>query len=190
MPRARYLPNLGLTKDRSPTSSAPSQPGALIVYAIKETVFFTRTGSAWAVMHFSENTAGSFATFHTAQRLTAASNMEVTMRRRILVLGSVFLFALSGPLFAAGPGAGGHGTGTGTGSGASANTGTPRALGQPNQSCGSDSAPETPGDAFFAPGSAFNPFGIAGMMYAGQQAQNSNNPAAVSQYDVACANQR
>jgi len=112
------------------------------------------------------------------------------MRRQILILGSAFLIASSGSLFAAGPGAGGHGSSAGTGSGASANTATPRAFGQPNQSCGSDSAPETPGDAFFAPGSAFNPFGIAGTMYAGQQPQNSNNPAAVAQYDVACANQR
>lgn len=107
------------------------------------------------------------------------------MRRQILVLGSVFLFALSGPLFAAGPGGatgtGNHATGTGTSA--------PKAFGQPNQSCGSQSAPETPGDAFFAPGSAFNPFGVAGTQYAGQQPQNSNNPAAVSQYDVACANQ-
>jgi hypothetical protein len=113
--------------------------------------------------------------------------MEVTMRRQILVLGSVFLFALSGPLFAAGPG-GGH-AGSSTGTSTNASTGTPKAFGQPNQSCGSDTAPNTPGDAFFAPGSAFNPFGIAGTQYAGQQPQNSNNPAAVSQYDVACANQ-
>ena len=68
-------------------------------------------------------------------------------------------------------------------------TPTPGAFGQPNQSCGSDTAPFTPGDSMFAPGSAFNPGGIAGMMYAGQQPQNSGNPAAVSQYDVACFNQ-
>lgn len=66
---------------------------------------------------------------------------------------------------------------------------TPRALGQPNQSCGSTTAPNTPGHAASAPGSAFNPTGTAGMMYAGQQPQNSNNPVANSQYDVACANQ-
>jgi len=111
------------------------------------------------------------------------------MRRKILVLGSAFLFALSGPLFAAGPGGAAGNGNSGTGSGQSNSTGTPKAFGQPNQSCGSDSAPDTPGDAFFAPGSAFNPFGIAGTHYAGQQPQNSNNPAAVSQYDVACANQ-
>ena len=66
---------------------------------------------------------------------------------------------------------------------------TPRALGQPNQSCGSQTAPNTPGNAVNARGSAFNPNGVAGTMYAGQQPQNSNNPAAASQYDVACANQ-
>jgi hypothetical protein len=40
-----------------------------------------------------------------------------------------------------------------------------------------------------APGSAFNPDGTAGSVYAGQQPQNSRNTASVSQYDVACANQ-
>jgi hypothetical protein len=68
-------------------------------------------------------------------------------------------------------------------------SGTPKAIGQPNQSCGSATAPNTPGNAAAAPGSAFNTSGVAGTHYAGQQAQNSNNPAAVSQYDVACTNQ-
>lgn len=58
--------------------------------------------------------------------------------------------------------------------------------GQPNQSCGSSTAPNTPGNASSASGSAFNPNGQAGSVYAGQQPQNSNNPNAVSQYDVAC----
>jgi hypothetical protein len=58
--------------------------------------------------------------------------------------------------------------------------------GQPNQSCGSANAQSTPGNASSAPGSAFNPDGQAGSVYAGQQPQNSNNPNAVSQYDVAC----
>jgi hypothetical protein len=66
---------------------------------------------------------------------------------------------------------------------------TPRALGQPNQSCGSANAPNTPGNAASAPGSAFNPNGTAGMMYAGQQPQNSRNPASVAQYDVARSHQ-
>ncbi len=56
--------------------------------------------------------------------------------------------------------------------------------GQPNQSCQATTV--TPGNAVSAPGSAFNPSGTAGMVYAGQQPQNSNNPNAVSQYDVAC----
>lgn len=62
--------------------------------------------------------------------------------------------------------------------------------GQPNQSCGSASAPNTPGNAAGAPGSAFNPNGKAGSVYAGQQPQNSKNSASVSQYDVACSHQR
>ena len=65
----------------------------------------------------------------------------------------------------------------------------PGTQGQPNQSCGSTSAPNTPGNAASAPGSAFNPDGHAGTVYAGQQPQNSNNPNAVSQYDVACFQQ-
>jgi hypothetical protein len=58
--------------------------------------------------------------------------------------------------------------------------------GQPSQSCGSSTAPNTPGNASSASGSAFNPNGNAGTHYAGQQPQNSNNPKSVSQYDVAC----
>jgi|SRR5215470_6126563 len=66
---------------------------------------------------------------------------------------------------------------------AAANPGT---QGQPNQSCGSTAAPTTPGGSTTAQGSAFNPGGQAGSVYAGQQPQNSNNPNSVSQYDVAC----
>ncbi|MES2150324.1 MAG: hypothetical protein V4508_11105 [Pseudomonadota bacterium] len=65
----------------------------------------------------------------------------------------------------------------------------PSHTGQPNQSCGSATAPTTPGNAATAPGSAFNPDGKAGTVYAGEQPQNSRNPVSVSQYDVACANQ-
>ena len=61
--------------------------------------------------------------------------------------------------------------------------------GQPNQTCGSATAPNTPGNAAAAPGSAFNPSGMAGTVYAGQQPQNSVNTASVSQYDVACSHQ-
>ncbi len=65
-----------------------------------------------------------------------------------------------------------------------ANPHNPPGTGQPNQSCQAE--PSTPGNASTAPGSAFNTAGIAGSMYAGTQPQNSNNPASVSQYDVAC----
>ncbi len=60
----------------------------------------------------------------------------------------------------------------------------PPGSGQPNQSC--EDAGVTPGHAASAPGSAFNPDGHAGTVYAGEQPQNSNNPHSVSQYDVAC----
>ncbi len=58
------------------------------------------------------------------------------------------------------------------------------AAGQPNASCQAETS--TPGHAASAPGSAFNTSGKAGTVYAGQQPQNSGNPKAVSQYDVAC----
>jgi hypothetical protein len=69
-------------------------------------------------------------------------------------------------------------------------TTTTHTTGQPNQSCGSPTAPNTPGKAATAPGSAFNPNGKAGKVYAGQQPQNSRNPKSVSQYDVACSHQK
>lgn len=61
---------------------------------------------------------------------------------------------------------------------------SPGTQGQPNQSC--QAQPLTPGMSANAPGSAFNPNGKAGTVYAGTQPQNSNNPMSVSQYDVAC----
>ncbi len=61
---------------------------------------------------------------------------------------------------------------------------SPGTQGQPNQSC--QAQPMTPGNAATAPGSAFNTSGKAGTVYAGTQPQNSGNPMAVSQYDVAC----
>ena len=63
----------------------------------------------------------------------------------------------------------------------------PTHTGQPNASC--ETTPNTPGNSASAPGSAFNPDGIAGTKYAGTQPQNSKNTASVSQYDVACAHQ-
>ncbi len=60
----------------------------------------------------------------------------------------------------------------------------PLIAGQPNQSC--QVSLVTPGNSASALGSAFNPDGIAGTVYAGTQPQNSVNPLSVSQYDVAC----
>ena len=60
----------------------------------------------------------------------------------------------------------------------------PGTTGQPGASCQVTTV--TPGNAASAPGSAFNPDGTAGKVYAGQQTQNSSNPVSVSQYDVAC----
>jgi hypothetical protein len=79
----------------------------------------------------------------------------------------------------------------GAGSAAASN---PNTTGQPSQSCLSSTAPNEPGHAASAPGSAFNeptatsPGGKAGMMYAGngQTTSTPANGAAVSQYDVAC----
>ena len=62
---------------------------------------------------------------------------------------------------------------------------TARSTGQPNASC--EETPNQPGHSISAPGSAFNPDGVAGTKYAGEQPQNSRNPKSVSQYDVACA---
>ena len=64
----------------------------------------------------------------------------------------------------------------------------PNGTGPPDQTCGSVTAPETPGNAFFSPGSPFNPSGNAGTHYAGSQPQNSGNGQA-AQYDVACFQQ-
>jgi hypothetical protein len=70
---------------------------------------------------------------------------------------------------------------------ATAFAGNPSGTGQPSQTCGEGLASSTPSSATAsAPGSAFNPDGKAGMVYAGTQSQNSKNPVSVSQYDVAC----
>jgi hypothetical protein len=68
-----------------------------------------------------------------------------------------------------------------------ANTSSPfDHTGQPNQSCEDD--PFTPGNSATAPGSAFNPDGVAASVYAGEQAGiNDKNQHSVSQYDTACA---
>jgi hypothetical protein len=59
--------------------------------------------------------------------------------------------------------------------------------GQPFEECGEEDALNRPGHSEDARGSAFNPDGIAGQHYAGEQPQNSKNPKSVSQYDTACA---
>jgi hypothetical protein len=57
--------------------------------------------------------------------------------------------------------------------------------GQPDQSCEED--PFTPGNSATAPGSAFNPDGVSGSVYAGEQPGiNDKNDHSVSQYDTAC----
>ena len=63
----------------------------------------------------------------------------------------------------------------------------PGTAGQPNKSC--EVTKVTPGNAASAQGSAFNPDGHAGTVYAGEQPQNSQNPRSASQYDVACFQQ-
>ena len=67
---------------------------------------------------------------------------------------------------------------------------TTHTTGQPRQTCGSPTAPETPGHAASSPGSPFDPNGNAGTHYAGSQPQNSKNPTSVAQYDVACSHQK
>jgi len=72
------------------------------------------------------------------------------------------------------------------GAGVAAAAGNPAGTGQPSQTCGDPNAGMRPGHSMTAPGSAFNPDGKAGTVYAGEQPQNSRNPHSVSQYDVAC----
>ena len=65
----------------------------------------------------------------------------------------------------------------------------PSGTGQPSQTCLSMTAPNEPGHAASAPGSAFNENGgTAGAVYAGNgvSAMHANSGNAVSQYDVAC----
>jgi hypothetical protein len=66
----------------------------------------------------------------------------------------------------------------------------PSGAGQPSQTCLSSAAPNEPGKAASAPGSAFNETGPgkAGTVYAGNgvSATTANSSHAVSQYDVAC----
>jgi hypothetical protein len=118
---------------------------------------------------------------------------ETLMTRTLPILGAAALLLVSAPAFAAGHGGGPNSSQMGTSQTTTTTQPTmmhgPSQTGQPNQSCGSSTAPNTPGNAASAPGSAFNPDGNAGTKYAGQQPQNSNNTASVSQYDAACSHQ-
>ena len=62
--------------------------------------------------------------------------------------------------------------------------------GAPGTTCGSADALMTPGNAANAPGSAFNPTGKAGSVYAGSPGTpsllNANSSHAIAQYDIAC----
>lgn len=62
--------------------------------------------------------------------------------------------------------------------------------GAPTTTCGSPNAVNTPGNSAIATGSAFNPNGVAGTVYAGNPGtaslEHANSPHAISQYDVAC----
>lgn len=60
----------------------------------------------------------------------------------------------------------------------------PSGSGQPGADCADFSS--TPGQSASSPGGAFNPNGMSGSVYAGEQPQNSVNPKSVSQYDIAC----
>lgn len=74
-------------------------------------------------------------------------------------------------------------------SASSAAASNPSGTGQPSQTCLSGSAPNEPGQAASAPGSAFNENGgTAGGVYAGSgvSATTAGSTHAVSQYDVAC----
>jgi hypothetical protein len=113
------------------------------------------------------------------------------MKAKILVLGAAAMALV--PAFAtAAPGGSGASSQSSTNGVGFNHMNGPTTTGQPNQDCEALVASgqgATPGNASSAPGSAFNPAGVAGSVYAGEQPQNSRNSASVSQYDVACANQ-
>ncbi len=62
--------------------------------------------------------------------------------------------------------------------------------GAPGTTCGNNNAQNTPGNSAMATGSAFNPNGIAGTVYAGNPGtaslEHANSDNAISQYDIAC----
>jgi hypothetical protein len=93
------------------------------------------------------------------------------MKKSIIILAVVLCCTLGGVALAGDP----HTSGT---------------QGQPNQSC--QVTMVTPGNAVNARGSAFNPNGVAGAVYANPTSQggiSSGNSHVVAQYDVACFQQ-
>lgn len=105
------------------------------------------------------------------------------MNLKILMLGAVAL-TFAPALVSAAPG----GNGSTNGSGFNHSNG-PATTGQPSQTCQdliAAGAGSTPGQSANSPGSAFNPAGKAGSVYAGTQSVNNRNSASVAQYDVAC----
>ena len=112
------------------------------------------------------------------------------MQARILMLGAAV--ALAPSLASAAPGGNGSTSNGSTNGVGYDHSNGPSSTGQPGQDCEELVASgdgSTPGNSASAPGSAFNPDGTAGSVYAGNQPQNSRNSASVSQYDVACSNQ-
>jgi hypothetical protein len=108
------------------------------------------------------------------------------MKAKILLLGAVAMAAMPSAAFANPPSQATNSQGFNHSNG-------PTSTGQPSQDCEALTASgdgATPGNSSTAPGSAFNPDGTAGSVYAGEQPQNSRNSASVSQYDTACANQQ
>ena len=93
------------------------------------------------------------------------------MKKLIIILPVVLCCTLGGYALAGDP----HTSGT---------------KGQPNQSCSVTMV--TPGNAVNARGSAFNPTGVSGAVYANPTSQggmSSGNTHVVAQYDVACFQQ-
>jgi hypothetical protein len=110
------------------------------------------------------------------------------MKASTLIFGATALLLAPSATFAAPGGNGSTSNGSVNGTGYNHYNG-PATTGQPDQNCEALGPDATPGNSSTAPGSAFNPDGTSGSMYAGSQSQNSRNTASVSQYDVACANQ-
>jgi len=113
------------------------------------------------------------------------------MQTKILLLGAAAL-ALTPTLASAAPGGNGSTSNGSTNGAGYDHSNGPTTTGQPGADCEALVASgdgSTPGNSASAPGSAFNPDGTSGSVYAGNQTQNSRNSASVSQYDVACSNQ-